>query len=340
MKKSNQRKKSNKKNARFKKRANKINKPKKTNTIAIVAAGTGGHIFPGIAIAEQCKQKVIFLGSKDRIENKIIPHYKCELKKIDIPRDKISIFKTIKTARKILKEIRPRKLITFGGYISFPFVIAARWLRIPVILHEQNTIPGLTNRVVSLFSKKVCITYPQSKRYFLQKKKIIHTGNPVRKSIIKAARNKKSHKKIKNIFIFGGSQGAQRFDIVAEQLKKKKYKVHYLGRNSFSFNMEKYFQKADLVICRAGATSLAEIACFDLPAILIPYPHATNNHQWHNAQYFVKNKAAYVVPQSMLSIKILTDIMKTINLSAMQKNMKKLADPQSAQKMVEIINKK
>jgi len=341
--------------------------------IAIAAGGSGGHIFPGIAIAQTFSIKnlgnIIFVGRKDSIEEKIIkengfPFYGITaagfVGKDFFTRIKsiLLILKGIKQSLKILHEQKIHLVLGTGSYVSVPVVLAAKKLSIPVILQEQNVIPGKANRFLARFAEKICLSYPESKKYFPEKKCFI-TGNPVRKEILNL--KKETNKTIK-ILILGGSQGArainEAFCAAWPYLKEKEIQfIHQTGEKDFLWVREFYeknnipgkvfpflkdmawaYAQANLVISRAGATTLAEITLIGLPSILIPYPWAIG-HQLYNAKVLEKAGAAVVIPQEELTGKRLAEtILDLIKNNQCLKKMTtaalNLGKPEAAEKIV------
>lgn len=204
----------------------------------IVGGGTGGHIYPGIAIAEELQKKsienrILFIGSEDGLEKEVVSRERFSLKLIKsgkiMRRFSFRLFlvpffvaRGFFQARDILREFKPDIVVSTGGYVSFPVVLAAATLRLPILLHEQNTIPGLTNRICQIFARRITISYNSAVRYF-RKKVTVFTGNPVRREVLAAVRSVSRQKlaldqKRKTILIIGGSQGARKINEVAVEL--------------------------------------------------------------------------------------------------------------------------
>lgn len=345
----------------------------------IAGGGTGGHLFPGIALAKHIKKtlpesEIIFIGTEKGIENTVVEKEGFELKLIDIAgikgkgfKEKIkSIFKipsAINQSLKIIKEFEADAVIGLGGYASGPAVIAA-WLgNYPVFIMEQNSIPGITNRILSKFSSKIFTTFTSSHKYF-SKTKVVHTGNPVREEI-KNITPKKHLKDNFNILVFGGSLGAKKINETlvktANDLKDIKI-VHQTGKLTYDVTKASYneikntnvelttfiddmsiaYQNADLVICRAGATSIAEIAIANKASILIPYPFATDNHQVVNAKELVNLGGAIMIEESKLTPELLKEeILKLYEnfnqLEQLEENTKLFAKPNSAEMILNTI---
>lgn len=310
--------------------------------IVIAGGGTGGHLFPGIAIAEEFlkrddKTKVIFIGTQRGIESRLLGQLGYELKEIDIEGFKgrgikalvkviYQIPKSLWQSRRILKQFCPDIVVGVGGYASGPAVLAAHFMGIPTAIAEQNAIPGVTNKILGKFTDKIFLTYEQSKTFFPQIG-VIFSGNPVRATFgAKSVRTKKE-RAYRQLLIFGGSQGAEAINKgvmdMLPQLQVMKDKVRILHQTgsrqmeemkkayeqfgiqaevkSFIERMADAYADADLIICRAGATSLAEITAAGKAAVLIPYPWAANDHQLKNAHALEIEGAAVMIPERELS---------------------------------------
>jgi len=303
--------------------------------IIIVASGTGGHVVPALAIADSLIKKdysITWLGTKKGIENKLIKNELIKLCHINSSgiRGK-NFFNVIKglfnfilsffqTVLIFIKE-KPLFIIGFGGYISTSASIAAFVLRLPVYVHESNSIAGTANKINHFISKKTFETFPGT---FKTSDKIIHTGNPIKKvfnNIEIADRKYTLDKKGCNILIFGGSQGAKFFnEMIPPCLHSFKNKInvtHISGSTNketvinaykdhniksevidFSYNMETLYDWADLIISRSGSMTLSEIAISGRASILVPYLYAADNHQYFNAKYLERNRAAIIIEEN------------------------------------------
>ena len=310
--------------------------------IVIAGGGTGGHLFPGIAIAEEFlkrddKTQIIFIGTQRGIESRLLGQLGYELKEIDIEGVKgrgikalmkvvYQIPKSLWQSRRILKQFRPDMVMGVGGYASGPAVLAAYFMGIPTAVAEQNAIPGATNKILGNFADKIFVTYEQTRTFF-PPAKVIFSGNPVRASFAAPSSRTKKERAYRQLLIFGGSQGAEAINKsvmdMLPQLEVMKDKVrilHQTGQRQleevkmaykqfgiqaavtpFILGMAEAYADADLIICRAGATSLAEITAAGKAAVLIPYPWAANDHQLKNAQALEAEGAAAVIPERELS---------------------------------------
>lgn len=322
------------------------------NKIIIAAGGTGGHLYPGLAIARELIKKgynpvfIVREGDtcRELLEKDDFRFFEIPIK--GMPRTfsfKLVIFfflliKSLFYAWKLLKEIKPEAVIGMGGYISFPIVLIGRIQRIPAIIHEQNFIPGLSNKILFHFVNKVAVSFKESLKNFPDKKTVF-TGNPTRKELFEISKND-SYKNLSlvddkfTVFVFGGSQGAAKINRILiesfalmEELKENIQFLHITGKKEFDIVEKEYNDKnipgkvlpylhsigeaycvADLIICRAGATTVAELQILNKPAILIPYPFATANHQELNAKVLVDSKIAEMIREEDLNAEILAKL--------------------------------
>lgn len=349
--------------------------------IVIAGGGTGGHLFPGIAVAEEFlkrdpRNQVIFIGTKRGIEHRLLGNLGYELKLIDVEglkgrglkallRGAYMIPKSMWQSRCLLKDFSPDAVIGVGGYASGPAVITAWLMGIPTAIAEQNALAGNTNRILGKFVDRVFLTYEQSKSHF-SARKVAVTGNPVRAAFAARLDQAKDKQSGRQILIFGGSQGAAAINktVIAmlpllQKMKDRVRVVHQTGERDLAMVREAYQQygieaqvspfitdmvsayaASDLIICRAGATSLAEITVAGKASILIPFPFAANDHQTKNAQAMVESGAAHMLKESELTADklysrveaLLTDDEK---LREMEVQSKKLGRPDAAARMVD-----
>ena len=317
--------------------------------LIIAGGGTGGHLFPGIAVAEEFlarnqANEVLFVGTERGIEARAVPAagYRLEMISAAGIRGK-GTFSQLKGAammiygyaqsRKILKEFRPDMVLGVGGYASLPMVLAARGMQIPRFIHEQNAIPGQTNRLLARFASKVFITLEESARYFPAG--TLLTGNPLRRQILDLV-EKVSTSSAKDdvrgadtfrLFVFGGSQGAHAINSAMVEalplLKKGGVSVaitHQTGEKEhadvaaayraagieatvtpFIGDMAAEYARADLIVCRAGATTIAEVTACGKACLFIPFPHAVDDHQRRNAEALLKKDACFMMLEQELS---------------------------------------
>ncbi len=322
--------------------------------IVIAGGGTGGHLFPGIAIAQEFLEKnaensVLFVGTGKPFEISILSETGFDHKRITAEGFKgrgvwyqlasiIKIPKGIIESILILKGFKPDIVIGVGGYSAGPLVMGARFLGIKIVLHEQNILPGITNRILSRFADRIYVSFAET-IMGATPKKIRFTGNPVRKEIVQCAETLKNtdikaSKKEKKftILILGGSQGAHSINMALldtlEYLENKKdiFFVHQTGAKdetqvkrrydehgiendtrAFFKEMACQYQRADLIVCRAGATTVAEIKAIGKGVIFIPFPFAADNHQILNARSLERAGAAEMILEKELSGKVLAE---------------------------------
>lgn len=348
-----------------------------TAKLLIAGGGTGGHIFPGIAIAEEWRRRggdVIFVGTKRGQEGVLIPKNGFALKFLNVGSLKGAgwwhQFKTMAglpvalwQARRLLQTEKPNVVLGIGGYASGPLCLAACLLGKKTAITDQNSHPGMTNRILGRFVKRVFLSFGPSADFF-PKKKIVMTGNPVRAQIVPVPYELPHG--VLRIFVFGGSQGAVSVNtafLAALDLMKpwwsKIQVTHQAGRTdlneiksfyeargivadvgSFFDNMSDLYARAHVVICRSGAGTLTELALSGRPAILIPYPFAADNHQVKNAELFVANGAAWMIEQKDLSgarlQEMLCEFFKTPQeLAEKAKAMRAMAKPDAAKIIVD-----
>lgn len=349
--------------------------------ILFTAGGTGGHIYPAIAVASQFKTAdCFFIGSIDREDARIVPKYGYEF--IPITKNTKHPLALICAIWKCIRLIKKRNIslcFSTGGYTTLPVVIAAWFCRKKIILHEQNAIPGRSNRLLSHFATMLCLTYPESAKYF-KKKNIQITGNPVREISSKHPETQYIQKlpfERPPILIFGGSLGAKgindfilkhldRISIyapviwvtghvwnAAARLPKNCEFDSHLNGNIITKNGQvravimPYFEDlvslyplAKLVICRAGATTLAEVTRHNKKAILIPYPYAKDNHQQANANAHVSRYPSKIIKQSELEIESFMTALESLDAQLFsQDNTQKMAKASvEIAKIIETLN--
>ena len=320
--------------------------------LIIAGGGTGGHLFPGIAIAEEFKgrdtiNEVLFVGTEKGIEARVLPKLGWSLRFISAEgikgkggfariRAVLKLVPGFFESIKIIKAFKPEVVIGVGGYASAPLLLAARFSGIRTAVHEQNALPGLTNRMLGKFVDRVFVTFPDSASFFPEGKVVV-SGNPLRKEIVeglqgsvvstlKGIKGQGSEGKKPTILIFGGSAGAHRINMavlemvgqindpdrwkIIHQTGEKDYKEIKEGYieadwqadvRPFIYDMASVYSDADLIICRAGATTVTELAAAGKPAILIPYPFAADDHQRVNAESLVKAGGAMMLLEKELT---------------------------------------
>lgn len=343
--------------------------------LLIAASGTGGHLFPALAVAEELSDvEIHWLGVSDRLETSLIPScYPLHTISIEGFQDKFS-FKTllilqrfivaINQVKKILQQQQIDLVFTTGGYIAAPAILAARWANIPVILHESNYLPGKVTRFLSRWCDQVALGFAQTSQY-LPSCQTVYVGNPIRQQFLHPQPlDLPIPPDVPLIVVMGGSQGAVAVNQLVRAaaprwLEMGAFIVHLTGNRDpdwqsfqhpqyiplpFYDNIAGLLQRANLAISRAGSGSLTELAITSTPSILIPYPYAAEDHQTYNGRIFANAGAAILLPQAELTPDILQE--KVINLlwqsqgytlQQMSTQAASLAIPDSAQKMVTLL---
>ena len=315
-----------------------------TRAIVIAGGGTGGHLFPGVAIAEELKARdpdavVRFVGTARGIEARVLPEAGWDLALIEVSGLKtVGLWGAVKglfrlpralwQARRVVKQFRPDAVIGVGGYASGPVVLMARLGRRPTAICEQNSIPGFTNKLLGKLVRKVFLSFAMSRRFF-KAKKVVMSGNPVRRELaarLVAAAREPRPAGPPTVLVSGGSLGAVAVNDVASQALIELARVrtirivHQTGAadeakiaaryrdagieadvRAFIKDMATAYAQADLIVCRAGATTVAELAIAGKPAIFIPYPFAADNHQELNAREMAEAGAAKMFKQAGLT---------------------------------------
>ncbi|MCP4503048.1 MAG: undecaprenyldiphospho-muramoylpentapeptide beta-N-acetylglucosaminyltransferase [Deltaproteobacteria bacterium] len=312
--------------------------------LVVAGGGTGGHLFPGIAIAQALKRvdprhEVLFVGTEKGIEVTEVPKAGFDLELIEVAGLKrVGLKQTLKSlfmlpasyfqSRSILRRFNADAVIGVGGYASGPLVLAAKTMGIPTAICEQNSVPGLTNRILGKLVRRVFGAFSSAAPFFAEQKFSV-VGNPVRERFLQAAATTEEQKSIpkKRVFVFGGSQGArplnqnipqglallksegQKFSILHQagniDIDDVKLAYEELGVQAevtpFISDMVTAYRAASIVVCRAGATSCSELTALGVPSILIPFPQAADDHQTTNAMDLVDVGAAVLLAQSELT---------------------------------------
>ncbi len=359
-----------------------MNRKDKTIRLLLTGGGTGGHLFPAVATAQKFQEQmpgteVLFVGTKRKVDTKSLGAYGFASESILSyglkGKNPWELFKALAVlplsclqALLIIRRFKPDIIFGVGGYVTGPVVAAGKLLRIPVVIHEQNSVPGLANRKLGRFADRVCLSLPGSGGNF-PAEKIQYTGNPVRSKILAlAGKNLPRNSGKRTLLILGGSQGAQAVNslvveaicsLTDEQLLEIRV-IHQTGardeeqvRNAyrkrgvdaevagFFTEMHEVYEQADLLVSRAGATTLSEIAVLGKPAILIPYPYAADNHQEKNGHFYVSGGGAVQFTQKDLTAKQLSEtlfglINNEAKLETMGQAMKRLAFPDAAERIM------
>ncbi|AFY54815.1 UDP-N-acetylglucosamine--N-acetylmuramyl-(pentapeptide) pyrophosphoryl-undecaprenol N-acetylglucosamine transferase [Rivularia sp. PCC 7116] len=344
--------------------------------LLIAASGTGGHLFPAIALAEQLPDyQIEWLGVPNRLETQLVPtQYKLNTIGVEGFQKGLGISSlltlgklmgSILQVRKILKQGKFNGVFTTGGYISGPAVIAARSLGLPVILHESNALPGKVTRFFGLLCNAVAVGFEAAAKY-LPKNKTIYTSTPVRSAFlepgIEASLDLSIPPDAPVIVVFGGSQGAVSVNKLVREsapawFEAGAYVVHLTGNQDpeadslvhpqyismpFYNNMAALLQRANLAISRSGAGSVTELAVCGTPAILIPYPYAAEDHQTYNAQVYTTAGAGILFQQKELTAeKLLLQVLELLKspeeLQQMSDKAKTVAVPESAEKLAQLV---
>jgi UDP-N-acetylglucosamine--N-acetylmuramyl-(pentapeptide) pyrophosphoryl-undecaprenol N-acetylglucosamine transferase len=359
----------------------------------IAGGGTGGHLFPGMAIAEaflekEMRNQILFIGTEKGLEARVLAGGKFLLRTIRARpikgrslSEKIKVVwnipMTVSEAISILREFRPQIVLGMGGYASGPTLLAAFLLRLKRAIHEQNVMPGMANRILRWFSQRVFVSFEETKKYFPEKKTVV-TGMPVRKEIIaclpclldRQALPKEGVKKPRDdrftLLIFGGSAGAHQINqkmvealSQLQEIKPSLKFIHQTGKEDidlvlkayqengfdalvrpFFEEMTMYYNISDLVICRSGASTIAELAICGKAAILIPYPYAAHNHQFINAEQLVGLGAAVMLRGEELSGPLLAKTILRLfshpeERERMERTIRQLGRPRAAQEIVD-----
>jgi len=326
-----------------------------TKKLLVMAGGTGGHVFPGLAVAKMLRDQgweIHWLGCATRMEANLVPKHNIDISYIDVEgvrgngllrllKAPFKILRSVWQAKKVIKNFKPDVVLGMGGFASGPGGIAARLCAIPLVLHEQNAVAGLTNRYLAKVATRVMVAFEGA----LSNHNPQVVGNPVRQDILDLGRLTTKHQPSLNILVVGGSLGAS---VLNETLPKALSLLgdmnisirHQAGKNNgtdvikayqsacdtvdlsssievsdFIDDMAGAYQKADLVICRAGALTVSEVAVLGLPAIFIPLPYAVDDHQTKNAQMLSDNNAAIVMAQKYLTPQTLADCIVELNAS-------------------------
>lgn len=343
------------------------------------AGGTGGHLYPAVAVADEIKKikpesEILFVGTKDRIEGRVIPKLGYKFKSIWIKgfarkfnwsnllfplRLLISMVQSLAISMKF----KPKVAIGTGGYVAGPSIWAASVMGAKIILMESNSYPGITTRLLEKYADEVHLSFDISKKYLRRQNILKVTGNPVRENLgtiykAEAKRFFGLDENKKTILVLGGSLGASSINnaiekclntVVENNLQMiwqtgKNYYERYKNLNfaavkifDFVEDMNKAYSACDLLVARAGATTIAELTVLGLPAILIPSPNVAENHQYHNAKALVDKNAAVMIQDDELNSKLFETLLSVINdskkLEELSFNAKSLAKPNAAREI-------
>ncbi|WP_373057069.1 undecaprenyldiphospho-muramoylpentapeptide beta-N-acetylglucosaminyltransferase [Zunongwangia sp. H14] len=354
--------------------------------IILSGGGTGGHIYPAIAIADeirrrQPKAEVLFVGARDRMEMEKVPQAgydieglwisglqrKISLKNLMFP---FKLMSSLSKSRKIIRKFQPDVVIGTGGFASGPLLRVAVSQKIPTLIQEQNSYPGITNRILAKQADKICAAYEEVFRFFPKEKTVI-TGNPVRLDLLKVNEKREEaqrffhlDKRKKTLLVLGGSLGARRINELIEnwvpkfekediQLiwqtgrlyydEYKKYNSDLVQTYEFLNRMDWAYGAADIIISRAGAGSVSELCVVGKPVLFIPSPNVAEDHQAKNAMSLTKNEAALTLTEEQLEQNFEEEFFGLVNSEVKQKelsqNIKKMALPDATAKIVDEVEK-
>ena len=346
--------------------------------LIITAGGTGGHIYPALSIIDKFKEKekdlnVLYIGTHNRMEKDIVPALGIKYEsleiygfsKTEILRDIKNLY-LIKKAKdkciKIMKEFKPDVVIGVGGYVTYPVISAARSLGIKTFIHEQNSVPGKSNIILSKKVDLVGVSFEESRKYFNKAKKVVYTGNPCSDRALQTAKVDKTSlgfRKIKKLVtIVAGSLGSSTFNNIMKEfllnVEKEEYQVLYITGKSYyedfvkniKFpknvivkpyveNLTGVMKDTDLFISRAGAGAITESLALELPTIFVPSPYVANNHQYYNALEIKNKKAALLIEEKDLNANKLKKEINTLftnkeKYSKLKEHIKKMNTIKSA----------
>lgn len=356
--------------------------------IIVSGGGTGGHIYPAISLIEEFKKrdknnKILYVGTEKGLESSIVPKLGIDFKTIHvrgIPR-KINansfkalkeLFKGLKEANKILKDFKPDLVIGTGGYVSGPILYKATKTKAKVAFHEQNSFPGVTNRILSRYVDRYFVTFEESIKYFKNQEKAVVAGNPIRNRFTDIGKNKdaaleqyKISKNKKVVFIFGGSNGSEIlnkatldminkisnqdvFEVILatgklnydEFIQKSGNDIRNLHIYPYIDDIDKAYSVSDLIVTSSGAITLAELSFLGKASILVPKAYTTENHQEHNARAFEKIGASKVILEKDVNANTLFDQINGILsdnklLQELSENSKKMSYPTACKDIVD-----
>ena len=325
-------------------------------TILIMAAGTGGHIFPALSIAQKLSEQGVateWLGTRNGMENELLVDSGIRLHPISVRglRGKgiarlllapFMILVAVVQAMRVISRVQPNCVLGMGGFVSGPGGLATKIMGRPLLIHEQNAVAGVTNRILARIANRVFEAFPNT---FPGRSDVIHTGNPVREDIASLRKPDDLYSNIARplqVLVLGGSQGAAAINSVVPevlanwQAQERPHVWHQTGRFSLSQTMDRYqslgfevtdkcrieafiddmrsaYDWADLVICRSGASTVSELVVVGLPALLVPYPHHRDNQQTVNAQWLSQADAAQLIQQEDLTTVSLLNILRDLD---------------------------
>lgn len=358
----------------------------KTKKFILSGGGTGGHIYPALSIANELKTQfpdceILFVGAKDKMEMQKVPQAGYQIKGLWIAGIQrkltlqnlmfpLKLISSLYDSIKIIKQFKPDVVIGTGGFASGPLLQMANLLKIPTVVQEQNSYPGITNQLLAKKAAKICVAYQGLERFF-ETNKLVITGNPVRQDLIDIKEDRENacqrlqiNPSLKTILILGGSLGARRINQLIEKeldfFKKlniqllwqcgKLYENDYLKYNSdhvkvvtFIEKMDDAYQVADFIISRSGASSVSELCLVAKPVIFIPSPNVAEDHQTKNAMALVQENAAILVKDAAAIDELIPAIIELIENETKQlelsKAIKAIGKPNATEDIVNVIEK-
>ncbi len=356
--------------------------------VVMTGGGTGGHLYPALAVAEALKGAgrdldILFVGSLRGIESTEVPEAGFAFRGLDVIgfprrpgpraiRAAWSFGRAVFEARRIVREYSPDVVFSTGGYASAPVAVGAWLEHVPLVLHEQNSVPGLTNRIACRMATEVYLAFASARRFFPKRRHLRLAGNPIRSQVTSGSRSRalrifRLDEDRRTVLVFGGSQGARTInEAIGSALPEFRGRedLQFLiqsGENDydqvlarcrgvdvktwvrrFISNMGDAYALADLVVCRAGAMTVSELAACGLPSIMVPFPHAVANHQWLNGEQLREAGAAVLVKDADLTGAFLAKEINRLlgdrrSLRQMSINALRMARPEATQKIVEAL---
>jgi len=355
-----------------------------TRTLMVMAGGTGGHVYPALAVAQEMRLRgwdIFWLGTRAGLEARVVPQQQIDmvwvsmsglrgngvLRWLMLPHALVRAF--WQTANAILKR-RPDVVLGMGGYTAFPGGLMASLFNKPLVIHEQNAVAGLTNRLLACLADRVLVAFPQAftgtkdKPIPCGKRASEWVGNPVRSDIAQCGQARLSHTGPLRMLVVGGSLGAIALNTLIPQalallpVEQRPEVTHQSGTrhletlranyaaagvdadvHDYIEDMSAAYQRCDFAVCRAGAMTVAELACAGVPALLVPYPSAVDDHQTGNAEFLSNSGAAWLIQQKELSAEKLAQLISSINretLADMSAKARRLAKPDATQRVADI----
>lgn len=359
--------------------------------ILLSGGGTGGHIYPALALIRRLQAldpsvEILYIGTEKGLESRIVRNAGIAFESVEIQGFKRSLsisnvktiqlfIKSIQKSKKIVKAFQPDVVIGTGGYVCAPVVYAASKLGIPTIIHEQNSVAGVTNKFLARYVTKIAVCFEEARAEFGKyAEKVVYTGNPRAQEVVgikpSAILEEYQLDAIRpTVLIFGGSRGARslneaflealpilatkdyqllfatgeiHYEKIKEQVQTHLAKTHSIAVVPYIENMPEVFANVELVVSRSGATTLAELTALGLPSILIPSPYVTNDHQTRNAESLTKRGAAKMIAEKELNGVSLTQAIDELMLhedvrEAMAAEAKKLGLPKAADHLIQIM---